>query len=87
MVLLLFEDLDWLLGFMFVGLIVVNILGSSLVFLSCRDGFFVSLCFGMKILFIHNKKNIYIYIYKIFNSLKFDGHRSLILEPDTASVL
>jgi len=51
----LFEDLDWLLGFIFVGLIVVNILGSSLVFLSCRDGFFVSLCFGMKILFIHNK--------------------------------
>jgi hypothetical protein len=63
MVLLLFEDLDWPLGFIFVGLIVVNILGSSLVFLSCRDGFFVSLCFGMKILFIQIYIYIYIYIY------------------------
>ncbi len=53
------ECLDRLLGFIFVGLIVVNIWDiSSLVFLSCWSVFFVSLCFGMKIFFIQKTKTV-----------------------------
>jgi hypothetical protein len=58
--------LDGLLGFIFVGLIVVNILGYIKLGLSIllEYCFFVSLFFGMKIFFINIY--IYIYIYKIF---------------------